>query len=613
MSLDFIQPTAPGELSRFEDDQESLAYRVNVRLTNVEHGEPGHFRKITPVIGVNYNEETITYMQHPHAANKIIDIVISQYKAVVEQERRNGRTQPRKLVIISPTAGIGGDMMVALDRKEVSLAIGYEMDPDRRDMLINNLQAYGYNPDRYCVAVTTGANGQESGEFKGIPYFYTPEASPNEYFTVLMMDPAWLNSALSGQYVHAENYLLKGATICGIDIEEWVMRSFRADLITIYVPIGYKLDRKLVEIFGQSFIRVDGTIDGVEYIYDKMSDGNNAGKEVNYARVNIPALSGKAHADLFLLRPVKANDGQSYGPLTFLDKFYGEPIHSATEGASYRIIQLEIWQRHVYKPNCQVKAVKTIKRQDTEYKSEELSSILDVIEPPVLTDLRIRGVKEARRAAKNTDPQILLQWVNGLVTFLKSLLRKIFGDNYADLLLNKKTIPIWIKTFTHQDVDPVNNYETLEFMGDKTLGSAFALYMLRNIPDVTNDFMTNLDHVYMSSLKQPDYARHLGLVPWMRIQTYYPIPNKVVGDAFEAFSGAIAVIANEQDMDGYSGLGHSLVERLLEYIFSMEEFKVDPDYGKTTLENRLPQMFQKIHLKSDSANGKWDKKLAESD
>src|SRR3990167_1230149 len=63
-------------------------------------------------------------------------------------------------------------------------------------------------------------------------------------------------------------------------------------------------------------------------------------------------------------------------------------------------------------------------------------------------------------------------------------------------------------------------------------------------------------------------------------------------------------------MDGYSGLGHSLVERLLEYIFSMEEFKVDPDYGKTTLENRLPQMFQKIHLKSDSANGKWDKKLA---
>lgn len=584
-----VQLVPPKELQSRKENAEALARKVSDRF-GIPHGEPGRKLVIEPQFGINYNEETITYTQHPVTANKIMDIIIKYY-----EYKNPDQANARNLTIITPTAGIGGDLITALDRPEVKFSLAYEMEPDRRNMLLNNLQAYGYDSKRYCIANIIDKNGQVSGKFTGVPSYLTPnmtidsENKNDTNFVTLMMDPAWLVE-VSGQDVHREDYARANLTIGPYSIEEWILRSFHCDMITLYVPLGYQLNMdKFVNVWGQSFNSIpDDLLSGLEYSKDLTR--NNV--RVTYTRIKIPDPNGNPHADLFVFIPIRT-ENKRLGPFTMI-----------SSNNSYEPFSMGDWNAEAPTPRCQTNAVRAI----TQYQAPEIPSGLQSLEQPVLTDLRIRAYEDAYNSARNADPKILLQWVNSLVSFLSSLLNSIgYSPNDIDILLSPKAIPIWVQAFTYKDVDEVNNYETLEFIGDKTLGSAFGIYMLKNISNANNDIMSNLTHIYMSRTKQPEYAEYLQIIPWMRIKTFVAIPEKVKGDAFESLAGAIMVICNLQDL-GYPGLGHTLIEKLLEHIFAQKRFIIDMEYSKTTIQNRLPQLFQKLYLKD--IDKKWDVKLA---
>lgn len=594
MSISYITPTAPSGADIHKMDPQRLAQVVRERF--VPHGEPGTEPiQFDPVENVNYDAENITYTHRPYNAERILNIILQAYDKF---------SPGSELTIISPTAGIGGDIMVALDKQQVTKVVAYEMNPIRQDMLLRNLMQYRFNPSRYCVA----------GEFTGVPAIYTPNAyqttSNNNNFTVLMMDPAWLPPGISGANANYADYLRSGATIGPYTVEEWIARSMHCDMITLFVPNGYELHPGFIKQFGSYFKSIDS-----QNAQDKqLVDPNDInGRRVTFDKhalmteTTAERTTSYHEADLYVFIPERGLNKIPYMPYKPVNDFSGvEPIDQST------------WSSLAPIPECKTQPTPIISAGEM---INTTSSVLGTIDKTVLTDMKFPTNEEADAAANQDDPAIVLQWVNGLIAFLKPLLTKIFNADYTKLLLNPSAIKVWIQAFTAKNVDPNYNYEALEYQGDKTLGSAFGVYLWKTIPNVTNAVMTNLAQIYMSKDMQPDFSEKLGVVPWLRTKEYQFLSRKVRGDLFESFAGALCLIPYQIiKVDGQytrladfnPGLGHVLVERLIEYLFDVNggRFEIDMEFANTPIVNRLPQLFQGLYQSGDNQEGKWKSELA---
>ena len=124
----------------------------------------------------------------------------------------------------------------------------------------------------------------------------------------------------------------------------------------------------------------------------------------------------------------------------------------------------------------------------------------------------------------------------------------------------------WAKCFTHASVDSTNNYEKLEFYGDKVLNHAFAEYLRLRFKDELNQANgTLLLNQYMSKKFQAQLARELGLSELIRFDPEYPrVSVSVQEDIFEAFAGCIHNIA--EDRIG-RGLGQVYVFNMIAELF----------------------------------------------
>jgi len=140
----------------------------------------------------------------------------------------------------------------------------------------------------------------------------------------------------------------------------------------------------------------------------------------------------------------------------------------------------------------------------------------------------------------------------------------------AAAILDKMTAPEvvatkWAQAFTHSSIPDIKgNFERREFIGDKVLGDAFSDIMDERFGDeFTEELGTDLNNFYMSADFQSKLTDTMGLMDYLYYDTRVTFDDKMRGDVFETFMGALKKIAGR-------GAGYQMVENVLITIFASE-------------------------------------------
>lgn len=154
--------------------------------------------------------------------------------------------------------------------------------------------------------------------------------------------------------------------------------------------------------------------------------------------------------------------------------------------------------------------------------------------------------------------------------FIKELLSKITSNKaFLDILTDDESMALYEQAFTHKSIDPVNNYETLEFYGDAVLNSVSVIYVLKRFPNITDEgILTSMKHYVTEKPFFARMSRKLGFSQYIKILPIDEVLTQATSineDVFEAFNGALFKRCEEKIFpnSGYGFVGN-LVEILLE-------------------------------------------------
>jgi dsRNA-specific ribonuclease len=152
-------------------------------------------------------------------------------------------------------------------------------------------------------------------------------------------------------------------------------------------------------------------------------------------------------------------------------------------------------------------------------------------------------------------------------------------------------INYWIPAFTHKTVDATNNYETLEFYGDKVLNYSFSQYLRRRLgKDLDESKGTLLINMYMSKMYQAELASRMGLPELIRYDPEEPkLSTSIKEDAFEAFSGALNNLAEDKIKPG---LGPVYIFNMLVKLF--EDVEINLEDVRRDVITELKEIYEKM-------------------
>ena len=163
---------------------------------------------------------------------------------------------------------------------------------------------------------------------------------------------------------------------------------------------------------------------------------------------------------------------------------------------------------------------------------------------------------------------------------LKSLQKKI-NIKFKDINLLKKSL-------THKSYDPLNNYEKLEFLGDRILGFVISKKLIELYPEQKEGVLDKMLASLVNKNKCLEIARIINLEKFILIgnsRKKNNIENKIIADSIEALIGAI-----------YYDKGFNISEKFIlsmwkNYINTSEKFVLD---SKTKLQEFSLKRFKSL-------------------
>jgi len=171
------------------------------------------------------------------------------------------------------------------------------------------------------------------------------------------------------------------------------------------------------------------------------------------------------------------------------------------------------------------------------------------------------------------------KWFEGLRYYLYNvIIPKALSDtdpNYEimrEKLVNGDAMKIWVKVFTHKSFNPngIDNYETIEHMGDTSMKTAFDSAVIQKYPDINEYDITLMNNYYVSKPIQRNISKELGLYKWLR--TVIPLTIHVHEDLLEALFGGLFKIG---DRVIGKGNGYSLSSNLAARIYNVDDIDIN--------------------------------------
>lgn len=180
--------------------------------------------------------------------------------------------------------------------------------------------------------------------------------------------------------------------------------------------------------------------------------------------------------------------------------------------------------------------------------------------------------------------------VQSLRQALYQLLVPVFDhQDVENYYLNTAAMAWWLRAFTDSTVDPVNNLENLEYLGDMTLKYAFAIYLMETYPDITESQRSELNAYYMSKEYQLEFVKKMNLSRFVKIAEDLR-SRGVVGDVFESFFGALHTVSDLYIL----GLGATNCKDYLRYLFKDITIDMDKSYGAA--KTQIEQLFKRFSV-----------------
>lgn len=172
----------------------------------------------------------------------------------------------------------------------------------------------------------------------------------------------------------------------------------------------------------------------------------------------------------------------------------------------------------------------------------------------------------------------LTKWRNNIKNAILAIV-SVLNPGYKDFYVNEENIKIWEKAFTTPLVDEINNYEALEYFGDKILDTSFAS-ILYDVYEgrIEADKLTNIRNGFLSN-KKSGSKETLGQqallfeplklfdINLIRLpNTVDTITKKLETDISESFTGALYIISNRIVSDTNDSYGSTICKNLLKYL-----------------------------------------------
>lgn len=191
------------------------------------------------------------------------------------------------------------------------------------------------------------------------------------------------------------------------------------------------------------------------------------------------------------------------------------------------------------------------------------------------------------------------------VEFIRNLLKSAgLNKKYVNLLTDESGLIEFTRAFTSKEIDPVNNYEFYEIMGDATTNKVVVSYFKRRFPDVFSKNTGkggNMGPVaIMARLKQNGinkktygrFAKNLGFWEFIRAsEEERKSTLKLMEDTFEAFCGCMEELIDNRVL---MHSGYSIVYQFMQPIMDREDvsLKLEDLYDQ---KSRVNEEIHKFH------------------
>lgn len=139
----------------------------------------------------------------------------------------------------------------------------------------------------------------------------------------------------------------------------------------------------------------------------------------------------------------------------------------------------------------------------------------------------------------------------------------------------------WYKSLVYETFDINDNYEELEYLGDRILKAVFPAVMFAKHPELTNSQLSNLDMFFMSKARQGQMATDLlEITQYILAATHgqEQDTSNLAVDVFESFFGALWTVGDKVAF----GLGYVACYNLLAILFEGEEIQEEINGSKKT-------------------------------
>ena len=131
---------------------------------------------------------------------------------------------------------------------------------------------------------------------------------------------------------------------------------------------------------------------------------------------------------------------------------------------------------------------------------------------------------------------------------------------------------LYTQAYTHPSVDPENNYESLEILGDSVINQCIVWYLYRRFPKLNHPLgvkvIARLKINLVSKQQFFEIARDLGMWDFIRAdaETRQTKMKPTLEDVLEAFFGATGLLLDQVKMGLGNVVSYKIIKTLLDRI-----------------------------------------------
>ena len=195
-----------------------------------------------------------------------------------------------------------------------------------------------------------------------------------------------------------------------------------------------------------------------------------------------------------------------------------------------------------------------------------------------ITTFYIMGADKLKGPEKDVD-RSSEKYITSFFNYLTNLLTLFIDDKKAvDIMTTDKNLKkLWLKAWTHETYDIIENYETLEIIGDGNVGYSFISFIFNKDPSVDEGELTALKSKACDKNAFRQISWELKMDKWLRMGGDAKSNTNTAEDVVESFCGVLQIagsyyLENNKTINYIPGAGIKYIYNFIEFLYGKAVF-----------------------------------------